>query len=302
MRISWYNTVGKVPLPPVLYAPWAEALAGGADIFKGGPGMPVFGIKMPEKPELFSRAAEFCRSHGLRFMEIDASSPLPQLTEGLELLPAGRGLSLRMGRREDMDKFLSSLSAGQPVLLEAEGPEELEKLALYVNHWLNRQSAAGELWDVYDGERRLTGRVHPRGEELAAGDYHLVVHVWIRDGRGRFLLTKRSPNKGYGGMWESPGGAARAGDDSLSACLREIKEETGLELEPGRGKIVKSYRGEGYFCDVWLFHQDFDLEDVVLQEGETCDCMSATAEDILRLRREGLFVPFLDLSHLADKK
>ena len=114
-----------------------------------------------------------------------------------------------------------------------------------------------------------------------------MVHVWLRNSAGEYLLTRRSPNKGYGGLWESPGGAARAGDDSLSACLREIKEETGLSLEPDRGRIVKSYRGDRYFCDVWLFRQDFSLEDVVLQEGETCDCMRASAQEVLELHRRG---------------
>ena len=263
--------------------------------------MPVFGIKLPQSPQLSSRAAEFCRSHGLRFMEADAAS-LTRAAEGLELLPAGSSVRLRPGLREDMDAFLDSLAPLQPVLLEAESREELEKLALYVNHWLNRRSSAGELWDIYDGERRFTGRVHPRGEELEPGDYHLVVHVWIRDRQGRFLLTKRSPNKGYGGLWESPGGAARAGDDSLSACLREIKEETGLELEPDKGRVIKSYRGEGYFCDVWLFDQDFSLEEIALQEGETCDCRRATAGEVLELHRQGLFAPFLDLSHLREEE
>lgn len=264
--------------------------------------MPVFGIRMPESPELLAPAEEFCRSQGLRFMEMPAACSLPETAGGLELLPPGRCVSLRLGPQKDMDAFLAPLPAGQPVLLEAESREELEALALYVNYWLNRQSSAGELWDVYDSERQFTGRVHPRGEVLAAGDYHLVVHVWIRDSRGRFLLTRRSSNKGYGGLWESPGGAARAGDDSLSACLREIKEETGLDLLPERGRIIKSYRGEGYFCDVWLFRQDFSPEEIVLQEGETCDCMRATAREILEMHRQGLFVPFLDLSHLKEEE
>ena len=129
-----------------------------------------------------------------------------------------------------------------------------------------------------------------------------MVHVWLRNSAGEYLLTRRSPNKGYGGLWESPGGAARAGDDSLSACLREIKEETGLSLEPDRGRIVKSYRGDRYFCDVWLFRQDFSLEDcgapgrgdLRLHAG-LCPGGPGTAQ-------AGLFVPFLDLDHLLDEQ
>ena len=53
-----------------------------------------------------------------------------------------------------------------------------------VNGWLCSQTSKGELWDVYDKERRLTGRVHRRGDILASGDYHLSVHIWIRNSRG----------------------------------------------------------------------------------------------------------------------
>lgn len=63
------------------------------------------------------------------------------------------------------------------------------------------------------------------------GEYHLSVHVWLLNHNGEFLLIKRSPNKGYPNMWESTGGSAIAGDDSLSAAIREVKEETGLTAD-----------------------------------------------------------------------
>lgn len=264
--------------------------------------MPVFGIKAPSGPELLLNAAEFCRRNGLHFLEADPLTAAHGELWGLELLPPGNALSFKLTEPQEMADFLASLPPRQPVLLEAESREELEALTLWVNNWLNRQSAAGELWDVYDENRRPTGRLHHRGESLKPGDYHLVVHVWIRDSLGRYLLTRRSSNKGYGGLWESPGGAAQAGDDSLSACLREIHEETGLTLEPEQGRVVESYRGDHYFCDVWLFKQDFSLEDVVLQAGETCDCRYAFREEVLELHRQGLFVPFEHLEKILDAK
>lgn len=158
--------------------------------------------------------------------------------------------------------------------------------------WRNIQSNAGEIWDVYDENRNLTGRYHRRGDFLPKGDYHLVVHVWIRNSNGEFLITKRSPNKGFPNMWEATGGSALAGDTSLDAALREAREETGLVLDPETGKRILSYKGEDHFSDVWLFHQDFDLKDVIFQEGETCGAMFASKEEILRMRDEGKLVPF----------
>jgi len=183
------------------------------------------------------------------------------------------------------------------VLLSDKLPEALTypdiqpELFDHVQGWLNAQSNAGELWDVYDENRNLTGRLHRRGDPLKPGEYHLVVHVWILNSRGEFLLTKRAPNKGFPNTWESTGGSALAGDDSLIAALREVKEETGLALDEARGNCILQMRKADYFRDVWLFRQDFDLKDVVLQPGETTDKMYANAEMIQRMWGCGEFVP-----------
>lgn len=161
-----------------------------------------------------------------------------------------------------------------------------------VQGWLNTVSGAGELWDIYDENRNPTGRIHRRGDDLAPGDYHLVVHIWLRDPQGRFLMTRRSPNKGYPLLWEATGGSALAGDDSLTAALREVKEETGLVLAAENGRIVHQYTGVDHHVDVWLFEQEFALEDVILQEGETCGKRLCSREEILEGFREGSVVPY----------
>lgn len=166
-----------------------------------------------------------------------------------------------------------------------------DKLFEKVQGWLNLQSCADELWDIYDENRNLTGCLHRRGDPLEPGEYHLVVDVWMLNRRGSFLLTKRSPNKGFPNMWETTGGSALAGDNSLMAALREVKEETGLNLEPESGHIILTKKGTDFFRDVWLFHQDFDLSDVILQAGETVDKMYATKEEVEKMEREGTFVP-----------
>lgn len=157
--------------------------------------------------------------------------------------------------------------------------------------WLNRQCGGDELWDVYDADRCPTGQLHRRAEPMGEGEFHLVVYAWIRGGDGRYLLTKRSPNKGYPNMWECTGGSALAGDDSLTAALREVREETGLRLDPMRGRRVASHRVAGRFEDVWLFERDVALDELTLQEGETCGAMLTRADEILELQREGRMAP-----------
>ena len=95
-----------------------------------------------------------------------------------------------------------------------------------------------EIWALYDAERRPLGRVMRRGEPVPEGCYHLSVQVWIRDGAGRFLISRRHPDKPMFPLcWETPGGAAVAGEDSLAAALREVREELGIALSPEKGAL-----------------------------------------------------------------
>lgn len=52
-----------------------------------------------------------------------------------------------------------------------------------------------EIWDLYDENRELLGKDHVRGEQLPIGGYHLVVHVWIRNSKGEYLIAQRSANR-----------------------------------------------------------------------------------------------------------
>jgi mutator protein MutT len=49
--------------------------------------------------------------------------------------------------------------------------------------------------------------------------------------RGRILLIQRAqePNKGF---WSFPGGRIELGETVLEAVAREVREETGVEIEP----------------------------------------------------------------------
>ena len=179
-------------------------------------------------------------------------------------------------------------------------PEIQPSLYHRIQGWLNTQSGAGELWDIYDENRNKTGRLHRRGDDMQKGDYHIVVHVWMRNSKGEYLLTKRSPNKGYPNMWETTGGSALAGDDSLSAAIREVHEETGLTLDPNRGERIFEYKNRDTFVDVWLFRQDFSLDDVILLEGETCGARYASVEDIRKLYDSGELVPYRYIDKLLE--
>jgi 8-oxo-dGTP pyrophosphatase MutT (NUDIX family) len=153
-----------------------------------------------------------------------------------------------------------------------------------------KENTMTELWDVYDKDRNRTGKIHRRGEPLAEGEYHLVVHIWVRDNQGNFLITKRAEDKKpFPGCWECTGGSALAGETSLDAALRETMEETGLDHSNAKKTCVISYRRDDWFGDVWLFESDFSLSDVILQENETTDKKLVNKETVLAMLKSGEF-------------
>lgn len=59
--------------------------------------------------------------------------------------------------------------------------------------------------------------------------HHAAVGVIYK--KDRVLITKRRSEGLLGGLWEFPGGKMEPGETPETACLREIKEETGLTVE-----------------------------------------------------------------------
>ncbi len=165
-----------------------------------------------------------------------------------------------------------------------------------------------EYWDVYDADRRKTGRIKARGEEPAEGEYQLAVIAWLRNGEGKWLVTRRdAAKKSYPLVWETPGGCAMAGEDSITAIMREIREETGVVLRPEDGRLLRSYkRGpkpsweNPGFLDVWVFDADVPAKQIRLRLGETCAASWETREGIMRLIESGQFTPTKEYPHYID--
>ena len=94
-----------------------------------------------------------------------------------------------------------------------------------------------ELWDIYDADKKPTGRTMKRNDWcLKNGEYHLTVLGVVARPDGKFLITKRVMTKAWApGWWEVSGGAAQAGEASYDAVLREVREETGLDIPKVKG-------------------------------------------------------------------
>lgn len=144
-----------------------------------------------------------------------------------------------------------------------------------------------ELNDIYDAERRLTGRLHQRGTPWKPGEYGLVACVWVYDGRGNLLLTRRAREKSYPGTWENSGGAAKAGETSRAAVARELFEETGIQAPEEDFELIDSARGRDTFFDFYCLERRVALRDIVLLPGETDDVMWASFDRVHAMIRRG---------------
>jgi 8-oxo-dGTP pyrophosphatase MutT (NUDIX family) len=80
-----------------------------------------------------------------------------------------------------------------------------------------------------------------------------AVRIVIVDSGGSVLLlhTRDLHDADFNSAWELPGGGREGGESVLEAACREVREETGIELDPGcvsepvwRRDVLYTYRGQ----------------------------------------------------------
>jgi ADP-ribose pyrophosphatase YjhB (NUDIX family) len=109
----------------------------------------------------------------------------------------------------------------------------------------------------------------------------------VLDGSRRLLMVRRAHDPGRG-LWTIPGGRCLDGESTRDACVREVREETGLDVLVGRelGRVSRAgvegvvYDITDYECTVsggalcagddadearWVSRADFDALPVIAQ-------------------------------------
>ena len=147
-----------------------------------------------------------------------------------------------------------------------------------------------EYWDLYDADRQPLGRTIARGGKLADGEYYVCCEVWVIESDGRFLITKRHPDKKAGNMWEFTGGGTLAGETTTDSAIRELFEETGIKVNKGELKLLTTYVHKNYFMDIYAVKKDISISDIRLKTDEAVDVKWATPSEIQQLIDNGEFV------------
>lgn len=143
-----------------------------------------------------------------------------------------------------------------------------------------------EFNDIYDKNRNRTGRTHLRGTPWKKGEYGLVVCVWVCDGKGNILLTRRAPQKSFAGTWENSGGAVQAGESSRQAIVRELYEETGIRASEDEFILIGSGCDRNTHFDYYTLIRSTPLEEITLLPGETDDVKWVTFGEVRQMIQE----------------
>ena len=85
-----------------------------------------------------------------------------------------------------------------------------------------------ELWDIYDADKKPTGRTMKRNDWcLKNGEYHLTVLGVVARPDGKFLITKRVMTKAWApGWWEV-----------LRCCIKRSQRRNRTGCKPGRRRL-----------------------------------------------------------------
>jgi isopentenyldiphosphate isomerase len=156
-----------------------------------------------------------------------------------------------------------------------------------------------ELLDILDESGRPTGEVLAKSEAHRLGLWHRCFHCWIcgSDAAGPYLLLQRraaTKDTWPGYLDITAAGHLSAGEETLDG-LREIREELGLQVDPGRLVPLGTIRIEQplptgcdrEFHEVFLLRDNTPPEKLRLQEEEVESVFRLNLDDVETLYETG---------------
>lgn len=151
-----------------------------------------------------------------------------------------------------------------------------------------------EYFDVYNIKGNKLNKQVKRGTPLNKDEYFMIVHVWIENNQGQFLIQKRAKKSDPNPFqWATTTGSALAGEKAIDTAIRETKEELGLMLNKQTLKqlgIITSTRAK-YQTITHVFHTKLQvsLDELRLDKDEVLDVTWATLSEIKTMIKNNTF-------------
>ena len=128
-----------------------------------------------------------------------------------------------------------------------------------------------ELVDVYNERYENTGKSKERGTTTEK-EYRKACFVWIINSDNKILVQQRlKTREHYPNLWAATSGGVGAGETSLEAIIRELKEEMGISVKEKELTFIGTYKRVNDFVDTYLLEKDIDINDVHIQPEEVQD-------------------------------
>lgn len=140
-----------------------------------------------------------------------------------------------------------------------------------------------EYWDIYDKNRIFQNRTILRGTSFKEGDYYVCCEIMVQNPLGEILITQRNPNKKAGGLWEFIGGGVLAGETTIQAAVREVKEEIGVNIKESDLSFLLEYKQRNYFMDIYLVKKDVKVCDIILNAKETVNAKWVSETELQKI-------------------
>lgn len=113
-------------------------------------------------------------------------------------------------------------------------------------------------------------------------EYYIGVHAWIRKDN-KILLLHRSDLKAYmPGKWDIPGGTLETGETPIDTVIREVKEETGIDIQINNIRYIYTNKVELPFRQTiqLIYDAEYIYGDIVINPLEHQNYKWVSIEEI----------------------
>ena len=147
-----------------------------------------------------------------------------------------------------------------------------------------------EYFDVLNKNREHLNYTKLRGTTLKDHEYNQSAEIWIIN-NNKILLTQRSKEKSHPLMWEIPGGMTLANETTDVTIIRELKEETNINLDNTDIKLIDTHIYKNQFIDIYLSYKNIDVNNIKLQKEEVSDFKFVSKDEFLEMINNNEIVP-----------